>query len=107
MNSETGSFIKNTFKKYPVPKTIPEVLVASGIKTDPESIEQLITEFSRLKPEEKLTVEEDLHPTEIKLISKMMGKPLSDAEIDEILREADLDGDGSISRAEFEKYFPS
>jgi hypothetical protein len=107
MSNNTGSFIKNNFKTYPVPRTIPEVLIASDIKTDPESIETMIAEFSKLKPEEKLTVEEDLIPAEIKMISKIMGRPLSDAEIDEILREADLDGDGSISRVEFEKYFPN
>lgn len=110
---EEKSFIVANYKPIEEPKDLNEVAIESKLDLGKDNLKALISQFeekARKKPElldhiwikggEEST---GLDRTQFFHLCNMIGEPITQTELDELLREADFDGDGNIDADEFRR----
>lgn len=75
------------------------LLFSRAKKNAPEEDEELLQAFKIFDADGNGTISKD----ELKRVMDMLGEKLSESQIDEMMKEADINGDGEIDFGEFKK----
>ena len=112
--TEVESFIKNRFVRKVEPDDFDEVARESRENLSVENLRALVKEVEKRVQYDKSVLNdiwikgkdgtsEGLDKEQFFKLCSMIGEPITPEELDEMLREADFDGDGNIDAEEFKR----
>lgn len=111
------SFIKANYQPKEEPQNFKELAEESKVSLDQDNLKHLVSQFEqRVKVKPQLLDDiwiksgdggKGIDREQLFQICNMIGEPITQEELNEILREADLDGDGNIDADEFKSIISS